>query len=237
MQSHRLSCKVVLRFIAAAGLVANCLGASAADQIKVGDFSGGTDEHGAPKNWQLKEKTGHADFSLVQADGVSALKLRSASTSYCFQRELKNDLSQYPLLTWKWKVDSVPRGGDFRKSSTDDQAAQLFVAFNKHQTIVYLWDSTAPEGLMADAPSPPFVSIKAIVVRSRPDQMGRWITETRNVLDDYRRLYGSSGAPPVITGMRLQINSQHTRSSAESSFADIAFRKIEQVSLNNAPRR
>ena len=89
---------------------------------------------------------------------------------------------------------------------------------------MYLWDTTAPAGLMADAPSPPFMSVKAVVVRSGAADLGKWLTERRNVYEDYCRLYGACDQPPVISGMRLQINSQHTKTCAESCFGDVVFR-------------
>jgi hypothetical protein len=62
-----------------------------------------------------------------------------------------------------------------------------------------------------------------MVVRSGSDDAGRWITEKRNVWDDYRALFGEE--PPVLAGIRLQINSQHTATSGESFFADLVFQK------------
>jgi len=76
-----------------------------------------------------------------------------------------------------------------------------------------------------DACELPFVTIKAIVVRSGPRETGRWISETRNVHDDYVKLFGHE--PPNIGGIRIQINSQHTETSGESFFADVVFRKHE----------
>jgi hypothetical protein len=195
------------------------------DQIVVADFSLGVDAQGVPKGWQLKEKSGQADCSVVQVDGLHALLLRSANTSFSIQKEVKVDVKQYPILSWKWKVTELPKGGDFRKSKTDDQAAQLFLAFTKTKAIVYIWDTTAPQGLMDDAPAPPFMSIKAVVVRSGPAETGKWMTETRNVYEDYQKLYGDSAKPLVVSGMRIQINSQHTKTSAESYFAEVMFQK------------
>jgi len=43
------------------------------------------------------------------------------------------------------------------------------------------------------------------------------------VYEDYKKLYGDE--PPVVKGMRFQINSQHTKTSAESYFADVVFQK------------
>src|SRR5262249_28737256 len=107
--------KIILVLLAAA------LGARAADNLVVGDFSLGVDSRGVPTGWHLKEKSGKADFSVVKAEGKHALQLRSSATSFSFQREIKADLSKYPILSWKWKVTKLPEGGDFRRSKTDDQ--------------------------------------------------------------------------------------------------------------------
>jgi hypothetical protein len=133
------------------------------------------------------------------------------------------DLKRFPVLTWKWKVTKLPEGGDFRKSDADDQAAQLFLAFSKTRAIVYIWDTSAPQGTMGNAAAPFFMSIKAVVVRSGRTGTGAWITETRNVYDDYRRLFREE--PGEVNGVRLQINSQYTGTSAECFFADVVFQR------------
>jgi Protein of unknown function (DUF3047) len=207
----------------AVALVFCALSVAAADRQIVGDFSNGANAKGVPQGWELKEKSGRANLALVKQEGIHAVQLRSADTSFSLQRQIQVNVQQYPVLTWKWKVDKLPAGGDFRRTKTDDQAAQLFVAFSRTQAIVYIWDSSAPEGLMADAPSPPFISIKAVVVRSGPSKTGQWITEERNVYEDYRTLFGASTKSPVASGLRLQINTQHTRSSGESYFAEVMF--------------
>jgi hypothetical protein len=193
------------------------------DRVVIADFSSGVDASSMPSGWQVKEKSGKADFTVVKDEGISAVRLRSRDTSFSLQKEVNVDLRQFPILTWKWKVTKLPSGGDFRKSSVDDQAAQLFVAFTKTKSIVYIWDTSAPQGLMEDTTPVPFMHVKVVVVRSGPAGAGKWMTETRNVYEDYRKLFGEE--PPPIKGMRLQINSQHTGTAAESYFADVAFQK------------
>jgi hypothetical protein len=207
----------VLSVLLAAALV------HADDSMVIADFSAGADAKGVPKGWQLKEKSGKADFAVVKDGDLHALHLKSADTSFSIQKEVKIDVRQYPVVAWKWKVTKLPSGGDFRKSRTDDQAAQLFLGFSKTKAIVYIWDTSAPQGLMEDAPSPPFMTIKAVVVRSGAADTGKWIAETRNVHEDYKKLFGEE--PPAVAGVRLQINSQHTETSAESYFADVVFKK------------
>jgi hypothetical protein len=199
--------------------------ALADDRIVITDFSPNVDAKGVPYGWELKEKSGQADFSIVKDPGSHTLRLRSANTSFSIQKKVSVDIKQYPILSWKWKATKLPEGGDFRNSETDDQAAQIFLAFSRTKAIVYIWDTTAPEGLMGDAAAPFFMSIKVIVVRSGPNSLGKWIAETRDVYQDYRDLFGDEEKSLKVSGIRIQINSQHTKTSAESFFGDMIFQK------------
>jgi hypothetical protein len=196
---------------------------AADDSIVIADFSTWTGVPALPPGWELKVKSGKAQFNILRDAGIPALHLRSAGSSFSLQGAVNVDVKRYPLLTWKWKVTKLPKGGDFRRSHTDDQAAQLFLAFSKTKAIVYIWDTSAPQGLMESTSPVPFMTVKVVVVRSGPTDLGKWLTETRNVYDDYRKFYGEE--PPSVAGVRLQINSQHTESSAESLFADVEFKK------------
>ena len=195
----------------------------ASERVIVADFSRDLGNGGNPSGWELKEKVGKADYKVIQDSGVPALRLRSEETSFALQKLVDVNPLLYPVLSWKWKVTKLPEGGDFRKSSADDQAAQIFLAFSNRKTIAYIWDTTAPAGSVDTPPGISFVSIKAMVLRSGADDAGRWITETRNVWEDYKSLFGHE--PPVLAGIRIQINSQHTATSGESFFADLMFQK------------
>lgn len=197
----------------------------AAEQAVIGDFSSGAGASSAPAGWELKERSGTADVATVKDGQIGALRLRSRNTSFSVQKRTDVDLSRYPVLSWRWKVTELPGGGDFRSGATDDQAAQVFVAFSKFQAIVYVWDTTAPQGMTGDAVGVWPMKIKVIVVRSGAGSAGAWLSESRNVREDYRRLFGAE--PPRVQGIRLQINSQHTGTSAESFFADVAFRETD----------
>ena len=196
--------------------------AHAADRIVITDFSV-AGSRSIPPGWELKEKSGISDFSIIKDDQIGAGRFRSNNASFSLQKEVHVDVMQYPVLSWKWKVTKLPTGGDFRKSGTDDQAAQLFVAFSKTKAIVYIWDTTAAAGTIETTSPVPFMKVVVIVVRSGMTETGKWLTENRNVFEDYKKAFGSDPGP--VNGIRLQINSQHTGTSAESYFADVAFEK------------
>lgn len=181
------------------------------------DFS--SSREAVPPGWELIVKTGEAALQLVQDNGRQALQMRSDQASYALQKKTNIALQSSPFLVWQWKVTELPTKGDFRKSSTDDQAAQLIVAFSSSRFLAYIWDTTAPKGIMATAPAPLFKKIFALVMQSGPKELGTWITERRNLVEDYKQAYGED--PETVEGIRIQINSQHTQSRAESYWQSV----------------
>jgi hypothetical protein len=190
-----------------------------AQQLVVVDFSSAAQP--VPEGWEVLENTGKANAALVREADGQALQLRSEQTSFALQKKVQIALQEYPFVVWQWKVTQLPEGGDFRRSSTDDQAAQLIIAFSERQFLAYIWDSTAPQGLLGEAPAPLFRKIFALVIQSGPRALGTWLTERRNVIDDYTKAFGQ--APKATEGVRIQINSQHTKSRAESYWKSILF--------------
>jgi hypothetical protein len=177
---------------------------------------------GMPPGWEVKAKTGAPDTRIIHEGGRKALCLRSKGTSFSVQRKIKVNLKEYPYLSWSWKAADLPEGGDFRDGGKDDQAAQLFVAFGR-KSICYIWDTTAPVGSEAEQYIPMVMTVKIIVVESGGGKKGRWVTETRNVYEDYKRLYGKE--PPAAEGLRYQINTQYTGHPAESCLESVEFKK------------
>lgn len=179
-----------------------------------------------PDGWGLKVNSGRADVSTTQDGDNPVLHFKSAKSSFALERSVDVDASKMPYLAWRWKVTQLPKGGDFRHYTTDDQAAQVMVAFDDRHVLTYIWDTTAPQGTSQSASSLPMVHIWAIVCRSGAAEQNQWVSEDHNLAADYRKAYGK--AAPRVKGLRLQINSQHTGSSAESYFADVAFHSTPQ---------
>jgi len=176
-----------------------------------------------PSEWSIKVNHGKPDVSVCNdpSDGP-CLHLKSVKASFSLERGADVDLAQTPVLSWRWKVAQLPAGGDFRRAATDDQAAQVLVAFADRRVLTYVWDTTAPKGSAQSASSIPLVHIFATVCESGFAAANRWIEEKRNVAADYEKAFGRTA--PRVKGLRLQINSQHTGTVAESYFGDVAFR-------------
>ncbi len=191
--------------------------------LVVGDFSAGLDS-GVPPGWQLVKRFGAPDIRAVREGPIAAVAMRSDKSSFGLQKRFDVDLRDYPDLTWRWRADAVPVGGDFRKADSYDMAAQVWVAFSLTRVIGYVWDSRAPSGTRGDAQGlPPLVGGRIIVLRSGTADSGRWLTERRDLASDYRSVFGEEPPPKTAIGIRLHTNSQHTGGTSACAFADVAF--------------
>ncbi len=179
-----------------------------------------------PSNWQMKVNHGKPDVSVCPDANGTCLRLKSVNSSFGLERNVDVDPADMPYLTWRWKVAQLPQGGDFRRASTDDQAAQVLVAFADRRVLSYIWDTTAPKGTSQNAGFIPLVRVFAIVCESGGAGLNQWMSETHDMAADYQRAYGK--AAPHVKGLRIQINSQHTGTSAESYFGEVAFRSSPQ---------
>lgn len=188
-------------------------------------FLPGPSEAAAPQDWEVQEFTGSARFQVAQVGRTGVIRLESEETSFALHRDVEVDLTACPYLTWAWRVDVLPQGGDVRRPDTDDQAAQLYVVFPRFPAMVrsrivgYVWDSSAPAGSTLVSAATALARI--VVLQSGSVRTGRWVQETRNLLEDYRRLFEED--PPPVGRISLLINSQHTRSRAVAWFGPIRF--------------
>jgi hypothetical protein len=217
-------CSKTLPFAIAALVVCFCTRASPLALIVLSSTSCGAGS--VPAGWQIKANHGRPEISPCNCDDTACVHLKSVNSSFALQRGVDIDSAERPYLTWRWKVSRLPAGGDFRRAATDDQAAQVLVAFADRRLLTYIWDTTAPKGTMESASSIPLLRVFAVVCQSGTAGLNRWIDESRNVAVDYERAYGKPA--PHVKGIRLQINSQHTGSTAESYFGEVAFRSTPQ---------
>ena len=179
-----------------------------------------------PSDWQIKVVHGKPDLSVCAEADASCLHLKAIKSSFGLERGVEVNPEETRFLTWRWKVTQLPAGGDFRHVTTDDQAAQVLVAFSDRRVLSSIWDSTAPKGTAQSASSIPLVRIFAVVCESGAAEANHWVSETRDVAADYFHAYGRPA--PGVKGLRLQINSQHTGTTAEAYFGEVAFRSTLQ---------
>jgi Protein of unknown function (DUF3047) len=184
--------------------------------------------HGVPPGWE-KYETPRGDpaydFTVVEDEGRRALAMRSAGDHSTIAHRVQVDLEATPRLHWQWKVRRFPRGADLRARATSDATGHLFViwprfpALLRSRLIGYVWDPALPLG--AIVPSTKTGTVTFVVARSGSGEQDRWIEERRDVAADHRRIFGE--APVAPGAIALSIDTNDTRSTAETLFGPITF--------------
>jgi hypothetical protein len=187
------------------------------------DFNGPVTKNGLPKPWSLRVNSGRPYAAVLQQNNDNILHLKCANASFSLERAVSLSPLQHPFVTWSWKAMKLPDSGDVRKKSRNDQGLQLLLAFENSKIISYVWDANAPAGTVTDESLgwPLNVAVKVIVVQSGTDRINEWVTHTRDVYQDYRRLFNED--PPSLKGLRIQANTQYTQDRSEGMVRDITF--------------
>jgi len=216
----------VLVLLAVAGV------ATAADQVVIEDWKAypvGTT--GVPGEYLLDLRLDDQPVWLDTRAGrllsiPYALELNDSST---INKEIKGKvhLKDTPMLEWQWKSIVLPKGANSCKKATDDQAGQVFVAWPRFPEAVrsriigYVWDTTQPAGTICK--SEKTGTITYVVVHSGPADLNTWVTEKRNVVEDFKKIYGEAPDDPSV--LSLSIDSNDTNSSSEAMYGPIVFKK------------
>lgn len=184
---------------------------------------------GVPPGWQ-KQTWGSPRYDFkIEADGSArVLHMKSQNEGSTISKEMGFDIKQYPVVQWRWKAMTLPKGADSRKKATDDQACQLYITFPRFpkevrsRVIGYVWDTTAPAGTIA--PSEKTGQVTYVIVQSGEAELGKWRTESRNVLEDFKKIHGQEPGEHV-GAISVAIDSNDTSSSAECYMGEIVFKK------------
>jgi len=183
---------------------------------------------GVPLGWTKYETMGGRpayDFMVVEDEGRRALLLKSRNEHSTIAKEIKVNLRATPMLEWTWKAVQLPTGADIRAKETSDLTAHIYVIWPRFPAMIrarligYVWDSTAPAQTVEK--SRKTGTVHFFVLRSGPVQLNQWLTERRNVYEDYRRVFGEDPEDP--RAIALSIDTNDTRSTAEALIGSISF--------------
>ena len=206
--------------------------ATAADQVVIEDWTAypvgttGLPGDWKPQNWGTPH---YENLKIVEDDGRRALSMKSVNDSSTINKEIKGKvhLKDTPMLEWQWKSIVLPTGANSCKKATDDQAGQIFIVWPRFPEAVrsriigYVWDTTQPAGTICKSEKTGTVTY--VVVHSGPTDLNRWVTEKRNVVEDFKKIYGEAPDDPSV--LSLSIDSNDTNTSSEAMYGPIVFKK------------
>ena len=173
--------------------------------------------------WERERFKGETTYE-IDGEGLKARCDNSASG--LFLRKTI-DLRATPIVEWSWRVEHVDDGAvDEKTKGGDDFPARLYVvkdggvAVWRTRAINYVWASAMPVG--ADWPNPFASQAHMVVMRSgSPSAPGQWVTERRNIRDDFKRFHGRD--IETIDAVAIMSDCDNRGGTAEAWYGPVRF--------------
>jgi hypothetical protein len=239
-----------ISWAAAAALLAACASAPSSVVLPyVSAFSESVPGDALPAGWdrwtlsRLKRPT---QYRLVDEAGKTVVRASADSSASGLIHRLDIDPKVYPTLAWRWKVTQLIPGADNTRRQTEDSPVRVVVTFagdvNKlsfddrlffdnvrlvsgqempYATLMYIWENRAPrDTAIANRHTS---RVRMVVAESGREKVGRWQEVTRNVYEDYRRVFGEE--PGRITAVGIMTDTDNTGENVHAFYGDIRLLK------------
>ncbi len=221
---------------------------SAESIITVGDFSRANTGEILPQDWEpltFKKIKAHTVYGMVEDQGRTVIKAHSQASASGLIRKIAIDVKKYPMVQWRWKITQVNEKTDVTQKSGDDYPARVYVAFvydpekagiwekARFKTarliygeyppatvVTYIWANRVPKETRV--PNPYVKEVMMIAVQSGKDKAGTWVTEERNIYQDYLDSFGHP--PPMTSGVAIMTDTDNTGQTSTAFYGDIFFK-------------
>lgn len=234
---------LVLPGVIAMGLV-GCATRPREVMQRVALFSTARELDGLPRGWEevvMRRDLPLTEYRLAELDGRRVLHAsgRGASGLRC---RVQLGPQAAPWLRWSWRTRVVPPGMCVQRSETDDSPARVVVAFHGNEqdlslrdravfelvhlitgqrlpyaTLMYVWDAQLPVGTVVNYSRTS--RIRYLVVESGPERTGRWLRYERDLVEDFRRVFGEEPGP--VDSVGLMTDGDDLKVDVETWYGDI----------------
>jgi len=154
------------------------------ETIILEDFSA-QGENGLPAGWKAqRDNPDPAEIYQILTKEENPYLHATGRPNRIFKK-MKWNPNEYPFITWRWRMIDVPDDPEKERN------ASLYIALGTDILGIpiitkYAWSSIKAVGTES---SGGFFRPTTIVLQSGQTKKGEWVTETLNVLADYRRLH------------------------------------------------
>jgi hypothetical protein len=199
-----------------------------------------------PAGWEhipLSHSKKLTEYSTVADDGVVVLKATSHNAASLMGFRTEFDPRAFPLLSWRWKVIQGIPTAETQNRFREDAPVRLMVSFSgdmhklgpldraaasvaesisgqplPYAELMYIWGGkVAVESITTSSLTS---RIRMLAVAADDQGIGRWQSYTRNLVEDYRRVFGEE--PGKVTAIQLMTDTDNTAGSAEALYGDIS---------------
>jgi len=180
---------------------------------------------GSLDGWQEKSFAGNTRYQFVADADRQVLEATASGTASGLFREITIDLNKTPYLNWSWWIDGLLRGNDEKLKSGDDYPVRVYVVvsgglfFWRTRAINYVWSNSQP--INSHWPNAYTSRAAMVAVRSGAQKSGQWVSEKRNVRDDFRGLFGAD--IDQIDAVAIMSDSDNSGGETRARYGDIFF--------------
>ena len=176
-------------------------------------------------SWRSHSFAGETRYALAEKAGETALAARCDGTASGLFLERPVDLTQTPILEWRWRVDALP-DADAPETSRggDDFAARIYVVRDggmmmwRTRAVNYVWSRSQPKG--ADWPNPFAEQARMVALRGQAD-LGAWHVERRDLRADFQRFHGLD--LDTLDAVAIMTDCDNTGGQAEAWYGTVRF--------------
>jgi len=186
-------------------------------------------------------------YGIAKEENNYFLKAKVKGNGAIIAKEFNYNLKEFPILSWRWRVLKLPKGGDERYKNSGDSGAGVYIIFPslikpetlkngwgikvpipdglKPECVKYVWSSSLPRGTMTE--SPYSSKTKIIVLQNGSTPLNQWVAEEVNVYEDYMRVFQKE--PDEVRAVGILTDADDTSSEAMADYDDIFIKKGKDV--------
>jgi Protein of unknown function (DUF3047) len=197
--------------------------------------------------WTLSKLKKSTQYKLVDESGKTVVRASADASASGLIHRLDVDPKTYPLLTWRWKVTDLITAADNTQKNAEDSPVRVVVSFEgdmdrlsmddrlffdqmrvftgqqmPYATLMYIWENRVPAGTVI--PNRHTSRVRMLVAESGRDRVGLWQDVTRNVYEDYRRVFGEE--PGRITAIGIMTDTDNTGANTHAYYGDMQFLRV-----------
>jgi len=193
--------------------------------------------------WKMRKNSPStaARIYSIKSEGknkyLHASTAKNSDLSIQIVKVLKWNIWKKPVLSWKWRAHQLPFGANELNKKTNDSAAAIYVIFQRSwspsrnwkkkpvNVLKYIWSTSLPKGKVVHQRARKKYGVtyyegNFYVLQSGNRNLGKWITERRNVLQDYKRAFGKKPRyNPMAIGILTDSNA--VKKTAVADYDDI----------------
>jgi hypothetical protein len=179
-------------------------------------------------HYKVKESDGN---KFLRYEGMEAMHINFPLTNRHHKNIYHINVYKTPILSWKWRIFELPQGADVNDKNRNDAAASIYIVwdfghvlFKKvPKTVRYVWGTSQPQGTTL---SKFFGNQKIVVVETGHKDLGKWITFQRNIVKDYKQLFGDR-PPKFPLAILILSDGDNTHSRVKADYDEIVLEPSE----------